>query len=175
MVQGGILQTDSKILTAGAVVKEIKKCGITHVIWLPDSSSRFLYDDLLSEPQFTFVPVCREGEAIAIAAGLILGNKSPLVMQQNTGLFESGDSIRGLALDYKLPLLMFIGYKGWRQGSPMTDSVAIYTEPFIDSWGIKHYLVDNDEHADRISLGYREAHETQKPVAILIAKDRKEG
>jgi len=167
------LNADSRSLTAGAVVEEIKKCGITHIIWLPDTFSRFYYGDLFCDPQFTCIPVCREGEALAIATGLILGGKSPLVMQQNTGLFESGDSIRGLALDYKLPILIFVGYKGWRRDTPMTDSAGIFTEPFIDAWGIKHYLVDCDEHAERISMGQREAQETQKPVAILIANERK--
>ena len=42
-----------------------------------------------------------------------MGGKKPVVLIQNTGMMESGDSIRGLALDINLPLVMLIGYRGW--------------------------------------------------------------
>ena len=113
-------------------------------------------------------PVCREGEAIAVAVGLMLGGKEPVVVHQNTGFFESGDSVRSLALDLHLPLLLLIGYRGWKHGAPMTDSAAIFTEPILDAWGIKYYLVETDEDVEKISLGYKEARETQKTVVILL-------
>ncbi len=117
------------------------------------------------------VPVCREGEAIAIATGLMLGGKKPVVWHQSTGFFESGDSVRGLALDLKLPLLLLIDYRGWRQDTPPTDSAAIFIEPILDAWGIKHYLVTSDENAERISLGFNEANRLQQPVAVLIGRE----
>jgi len=166
------MNDQTRPLTGMAITKEIKKCGITHVIWLPDSRTRFIEEVLASEPQITMVPVCREGEAIAIAAGLILGNKKPMTLHQNTGLFESGDSIRGLGLDYQLPLLMMIGCKGWR-GDSLTDSAGIFTAPTLNAWGIKHYLVDKDEHAGLISSAHKEAQETKRPVAILIPEENK--
>ncbi len=158
-------------LTAHRVLDELKKCGITHIIWLPDSESRFMYEAMMSQHELTLVPICREGEAIAIAAGLMLGGKEPVVLHQSTGFFESGDSVRGLALDLQLPLLLLIGYRGWRRDAPMTDSAAIFLEPILDTWGIKHYLVETDRDVARISIGYKEAHETNKPVAILIGSE----
>ena len=165
------MTTHSTSLTADRVLDELKKCGITHIIWLPDSESRFMYEAMMSQHELTLVPICREGEAIAIAAGLMLGGKEPVVLHQNTGFFESGDSVRGLALDLQLPLLLLIGYRGWRRDAPMTDSAAIFIEPILDTWGIKHYLVEADEDVERISMGYKQAHETNKPVAILIGRE----
>ena len=165
------MTTHSTSLTAHRVLDELKKCGITHIIWLPDSESRFMYEAMMSQHELTLVPICREGEAIAIAAGLMLGGKEPVVLHQNTGFFESGDSVRGLALDLQLPLLLLIGYRGWRRDAPMTDSAAIFIEPILDTWGIKHYLVETGEDVERISMGYKEAHETNKPVAILIGSE----
>ena len=150
------------------ILDELKKCGITHIVWLPSSETRFMYDAMISQHEMTLVPVCREGEAIAIAVGLTLGGKKPVVMNQNTGLLESGDSVRGLGSDLKLPLLLLIGYRGWRHNAPLTDSAAVFTEPTLDAWGIKYYLVENDKDLDKISIGYKETQETKKPVAILI-------
>ncbi|MFC1942676.1 thiamine pyrophosphate-binding protein [Chloroflexota bacterium] len=165
------MSTEDMTLTAKVILDELQKCGISHVVWLPASETFFMYEALISRPELKLVQVCREGEAIAIAAGLMIGGKNPVVWHQNTGFFESGDSIRGLALDLDLPLLMLIGYRGWRYGSPLTDSAAIYLEPLLNSWGIKHHLVETDEDAGKISDAYKEAHETQKPVAILIGAE----
>jgi hypothetical protein len=88
------------------------------------------------------IPVCREGEAVPIAAGLYAGGKRPVVFIQSTGFFESGDSIRGLAIPLGIPLPMVIGYRGYRKESPMTDTAAIYIEPILKVWGIKYHLVD---------------------------------
>ena len=161
----------NKSLTAKGVFDELKKCGITHIVWLPDSEFRFMYEAMMSQHEITLVPMCREGEAIAIAAGLILGGKNPVVLHQSTGFFESGDSVRGLALDLQLPLLLLIGYRGWRRDSPLTYSPAIFLEPILDAWGIRHYLVETDEDVERISTGYQEVQQTNRPVAILIGRE----
>lgn len=157
-------------LTGKKVLDELKKCGITHIVWLADSETQFMYEAMMSQNEITLVPICREGEATAIAAGLILGGKKPVVLHQNAGLYESGDSIRLLALELHLPVLMMIGYRGWKRDSPMTDSAGIFLEPTLDAWGIKHYLVESDEDLERISIAYKEAQETNKPVAILIVR-----
>jgi sulfopyruvate decarboxylase subunit alpha len=156
------------ILTTERIIDELIKCRFTHVVWLPASETGALYEAMISKPDLTVVPVCREGEAVAIAAGLMLGGKKPVVFHQSTGFFESGDSIRGLALDLGLPLLMLIAYRGWKRGSRLTDSAAIYLEPALDAWGIKHYLVETDNDLLLISAGEKEARESHKPVAILI-------
>ena len=158
-------------LTARKVLDELKKCGITHVVWLPDTEARFMYEAMMSQHEITLVQVCREGEAIAIATGLMLGGKEPVVLHQSTGFFESGDSVRGLALDLRLPLLLLIGYRGWHRDAPLTDSAAVFIEPILDAWGIKHYLIETDRDVGKISMGYREAHKTSKPVAILIGSE----
>ena len=48
----------------------------------------------------------REGETFAISLGLIIGGKKPVCLIQNTGMMESGDSIRGMALDSGFPLVL---------------------------------------------------------------------
>lgn len=158
-------------LKAKRIVEELKRCGITHVVWLPDTEARFMYDTLTKEKDIKLVQVCREGESMAIALGLYVGGKEPCVLIQNTGFLESGDSIRGLVLDVHFPLLIIIGYRGWRRDAPITDSAAIYIEPVLNAWGIKHYLVETDADAHRISIAHKEAHETRKPVAVLIGRE----
>ena len=118
------------------------------------------------------VPVCREGEAFAIAAGLITGGKRPVVFMEHTGFFESGDSVRYLVLDTNLSLLILVSERGWEKDEPITDSGAIFMEPILKAWGIKYYFVETAEDAEKISPAYRESQEASKPVAILITPER---
>ncbi len=60
-----------------SVIAEMKKNNVTHVVWLPDSETNFMYEMLINESSLDLVPVCREGETMAIAAGLWVGGKNP--------------------------------------------------------------------------------------------------
>ena len=82
-------------LSPETVLAQMKKHGITHVVWLPDSETNWLYLLMKAEPSLTLVAVPREGSAASVASGLYAGGKKPLILIQNTGLMESGDSIRG--------------------------------------------------------------------------------
>ena len=158
-------------LTARAVLDQLNKNGVTHVVWLPDSETNFVYQHMVADHTLDLVPVCREGESMPIAAGLWVGGKKPVVLIQNTGLFESGDSVRGLALDINFPLVMMIGYRGWTRHGVTPDSAARYTEPILSAWGINYYLVETDADVDRISTAFEEAERTQHPVACLMGAE----
>ncbi len=153
------------------VQKELHKNGVTHVIWLPDTESNFMYQLLSTDPKMKIVPICREAEGMPIALGLWVGGKKPVVMIQNTGLFESGDSVRGLAVDVNLPLVMFVGYRGWTRRGVTKDSAARFTEPTLHAWTLNYYLVETDEDAGRISVAFEEAERTQRPVVVLIGAE----
>jgi sulfopyruvate decarboxylase TPP-binding subunit len=159
------------VLHPTAIVEELKKNNFTHVVWLPDSETNFMYQLLTSDPNLDLVPVCREGETMAIAAGLWVGGKKPVVLIQNTGIFESGDSIRGLGLDINQPLVMLIGYRGWSRHGLTTDSAARFIEHILHAWGINYFLIETDEDADRISVAAEEAERTQRPVAVLVGSE----
>ncbi len=165
------MTTPESVLHPTAIIEELKKNNFTHVVWLPDSETNFMYQLLTSDPDIDLVPVCREGETMAIAAGLWVGGKKPVVLIQNTGIFESGDSIRGLGLDINQPLVMLVGYRGWSRHGLTTDSAARYIEHILHAWGINYYLIETDEDADRISLAAEEAELTQKPVAVLVGSE----
>ena len=159
------------VLHPQAIIAELKKNNVTHVVWLPDSETNFMYQLLTSDPTLDVVPVCREGETMAIAAGLWVGGKKPVVLIQNTGVFESGDSIRGLGLDVNQPLLMLIGYRGWTRHGVTSDSAGRFIEHILHAWGITYFLIETDEDADRISVAAAEAERTQKPVAVLVGTE----
>jgi len=159
------------VLHPAAIIEELKKNNFTHVVWLPDSETNFMYQLLTGEPSLDLVPVCREGETMAIAAGLWVGGMKPVVLIQNTGIFESGDSIRGLGLAINQPLVMLVGYRGWSRHGITTDSAARFIEHILHAWGISYYLIETDDDAGRITSALEEAERTNKPVAVLVGTE----
>jgi len=158
-------------LTAAGVLGALKGCGVTHLVWLPDSEAGFLYAALQDDPDVALVPVCREGEAMAVALGLAVAGRRPAVVIQNTGFLESGDSVRGAVLDTGFPFLLLIGYRGWSAGRPMTDSAGRFTEPVLRAWGIPYHLVEDDRDLPKLERAYHEAQERGGPVAVLIGRE----
>ena len=79
------------VLHPHAIISELKKNGITHVVWLPDSETNFNVRSVVGGThQLELVPVSREGETMAIAAGLWVGGKRPVALIQNTGHLRVG-------------------------------------------------------------------------------------
>ena len=96
-------EEQAAILRPETLVEEFKKNGVTHVITIPDSETNYLYELMKEQPWLDIIPTAREGETFAIALGLQIAGKVPVCLIQNTGMMESGDSIRGMALDAGFP------------------------------------------------------------------------
>ena len=160
-----------QVLTPPPIIDQFKQNDVTHVIWLPDSETNFMYELMTREEGLKIVPVCREGESMAIAAGIWVGGQKPVVLIQNTGMFESGDSIRGLGIDLEFPLVMMIGYRGWTRHGITKDSAARFTEPILHAYGINYYFIESNDDVGRISDAFEEAERTRKPVACLLGAE----
>ena len=166
-----MVEQQAAILRPETLVDEFKKNGVTHVVTIPDSETNYLYELMAKESWLDIVPVSREGETMGIALGLNVAGKVPVCLIQNTGMMESGDSIRGMALDAGFPLVMVVGYRGWTRHGKTVDTAATYTEPFLHAFRINYYLVEQDEDGDRISEAFQEARATKRPVAVLIGDE----
>ena len=158
-------------LSPETVLAQMKKNGVTHVVWLPDSETNWLFLLMQEDPSLTLVGVNREGLAFSAASGIYAGGKTPLILIQNTGLMESGDSMRGWAMQMEVPVVLMVGYRGYTRHGVNTDTAATYTERFLNAFNIQYYLVEQDSDAERISIAFAEAKKTNRPVAVLVADE----
>jgi sulfopyruvate decarboxylase TPP-binding subunit len=155
-----------------SVAAALTRVGITHVVWVPDSVLGRWDAALSAEPGLTLVRVCREGEAVGVAAGLLIGGARPIVMMQCTGLFEAGDSLRNFVHDLKLPLFFVVGVRSWyaHQQGASTDSCPVFTEPVLQAWRIPYTLLDRRHGADDLAAAYRAARDAGRAGAVLLAE-----
>src|SRR5665213_2880047 len=87
-------------LSPETVLAEMKKNGVSHIVWLPDSETNWLYLLMKSEPSLTLI--------------------------QNTGLQYSGVSLRGWLLGMNVGAAMMVVYRGWAHHGKPTDTAATY-------------------------------------------------
>jgi sulfopyruvate decarboxylase subunit alpha len=160
------------MLDGPSVVAALKDCGVTHVIWIPDSELGTWDQALNSDSELRLIRVCREGEAIAVAAGLMLGGKHPVVAIQCTGLFEAGDSLRNIVHDMKLPLFMIVGLRGYYayQQKRTNDTCPVFAEPILKAWQIPYSILENRHTANDLAQVYRRAHAESRAAVVCLAE-----
>jgi sulfopyruvate decarboxylase TPP-binding subunit len=162
---------EDAMLEGPAVAAALTSAGVTHVVWIPDTELGRWDAALSKQPGLSLIRVCREGEAIAVAGGLLLGGKRPLVMMQCTGLFEAGDSLRNFVHDLKLPLFFVIGIRsalGYKPGVT-TDTCPVFAEPILKAWQLPYVMLDPTRHGPEfLAQAYRQAWDERRPGAVLM-------
>ena len=145
--------------------------GVTHVVTVPDSTIGAWYGALERERRLRLVRVCREGEAWGVAAGLHLGGATPVVLIQCTGLFESGDALRNVLHDWKLPVFSIVGYRSYlNQDTLPGDTCLVFTEPVLDAWRIDYRLIKAPAQLPEIREHYLACQRAARAGAVLIAE-----
>jgi sulfopyruvate decarboxylase subunit alpha len=148
--------------------------GVTHVITVPDSTIGQWESAIQRDAGLRLVRVCREGEAWGVAAGLYLGGARPVVMIQCTGLFESGDALRNVLHDWKLPIFSLIGYRSYLSQEALPgDTCLVFTEPILDAWRIPYVLISEATQLEQIRVHFQRCVSQNRPGAVLIAEGKR--
>jgi sulfopyruvate decarboxylase subunit alpha len=161
------------MFTGQQIASLFQSLGVTHVVTVPDSTIGSWGDVLDETPGISVVRVCREGEAWAIAGGLYLGGAVPIVLIQCTGLFESGDALRNMIHDWKLPLQSVIGYRSYLDQSTLPgDTCLVFTEPVLDAWKLDYLLVSNPGQLNEAGEHLQRCITEGRPGVALIAEGK---
>ena len=165
-------------LSGGGIIAAIKASGIQYVLSVPDiTTSAGLLAPIARDKDFRLVRVCKEDECIGIAAGLAYSDRRALILIQHTGFLDSINAIRGVAVEYKLPICMMVGLlqhdpdKTPRQSSRYGVRIV---EPILDDMGIAHHFISVDADVGQIKPAIDKAYADSHPVAFLIGRSPKQ-
>lgn len=156
------------MLDGAEVGAGLAEAGATDAIWIPDSELG-LWEAGLSR-HLPLIRVCREGEAIVLAAGLMLGGRKPVVLIQCTGLFEAGDALRNVVHDLKLPLFLVVGVRSYQshQRGATRDSCPVFTEPILQAWKLPYVVLAPESDAAQVVTAYKDARAAARAGAVLV-------
>ena len=161
------------MFTGQEIASQLQALGVTHVVTVPDSTIGEWGVTLEEQTDIAVVRACREGEAWAIAGGLHLGGAMPLVLIQCTGLFESGDALRNILFDWKLPIMSVIGYRSYLDQSTLPgDTCLTFTEPILKAWSLDYRLITQPTELALIGEHLARCRGENRPGVALIAEGR---
>ncbi len=162
-------------LKAEEIINEIKRSGIRFVVALPDrTTSHHLLKTLMRDSGIQVVQVCKEDEGISVCSGLYAAGHRALLLMQYTGLLDSINSVRGVAVEGQNPVCMMVGLLGKEPGVQPTKSKRYglrIVEPILDAMEIEHHLIESSDDTEKISPAIQKAYARLAPVVLLIGRE----
>ncbi len=156
--------------TARIVLQGLKEAGIDFVVSLPDSALKELNQLVKNDPELPYVPVCNEGDGIAICGGAWLGGRRPAMLMENSGLSLGAYALRRSALTFGFPMLLLMSYRGEfgeARWFSVTNGWGI--EPLLQALRIRYTVIRKPEEIKAaIAKVQASLSSIQLPAAILF-------
>jgi len=161
-------------LHGGSIIAAIKAGRIEFVISVPDiTTSEGLLRPLSQGSAPRLIRVCKEDEGVGICAGLSYTGRRSLLLIQQTGLLDSINAVRGVAVEYALPICMMVGLLQKEPGIPPRQS-KLYgvriVEPILDAMGIAYHEIEEEADVAKIRPAIDDAYAQSRPVVLLIGR-----
>jgi sulfopyruvate decarboxylase TPP-binding subunit len=141
------------------------------VLSVPDTHQRTVLTALDKERAIRVVTCATEDEATAVAAGLYIGGEPCVLMIQHAGLYASVNTLRGVAMDGRVPTLYVVGLLGREKDKEPRESrqsMVRYCEPLLDTFGVPHARLEGPNDVHLIPEYYRVAQQRRGPAALLV-------
>jgi sulfopyruvate decarboxylase subunit alpha len=161
-------------LSGANILQQLKASGIEFVVSVPDiTTAAGLLAPLekISNPRL--IRVCKEDEGVGICAGLAHTGKRALLLIQQTGMLDSINAIRGVAVEYSLPVCMMVGLLEKEPEVRPRDSKRYgvrIVEPILDVMGIAYHEIEGDADVAKIGPAIDDAYAKSQPVVLLIGR-----
>jgi sulfopyruvate decarboxylase TPP-binding subunit len=141
------------------------------VLSVPDTHQRTVLAALDKEQAIRVLTCATEDEAATVAAGLYIGGEPCVLMIQHAGLYASVNTLRGVAMDGRVPIFYMIGLLSRerdRQPQESRHSMVRFCEPLLDTFGVPHARLEGPDDVHLIPEYYRRAQERRGPAAVLV-------
>jgi sulfopyruvate decarboxylase subunit beta len=166
--------TEPSKLDGGAIIASMIKASVGIVVAVPDiTTSAGLLWPVSKRPEFELVRVCKEDEGISICSALALCKRRSVLMMQQTGLFDSLNAVRGIAVEYKQPVCMLVGLLGKEPGvrPHLNKKYSVRTvEPILKAMEVPYICVEENEDIEKITAAIDRAYETSSPLVVLFGR-----
>ncbi|MBI1845966.1 MAG: thiamine pyrophosphate-binding protein [Candidatus Rokubacteria bacterium] len=141
------------------------------ILSVPDTHQKSVLAALDKEQAIRVITCATEDEAATINAGLWMGGEPVVLMIQHAGLYASINTLRGVAMDGKVPTFYMIGLLSREKDKDPKDSrhsMVRFAEPLLDTFGVPHARMEGPDDVHLIPEYYRLAQQRKGPAAVLV-------
>lgn len=119
--------------------------GFDHFITVPCSYFGPLLIELQRRDGVHYQVASVEAEAVAMAAGVVLGGGTPLVMIQNSGLGNCVNPIASLLEPFGIPVVFLVSHRGLVKDAPQHEMMGRVTYPLLELLSVPVAELPGDE------------------------------
>ena len=161
-------------ISGAGIINAIKRSGVEFVVSVPDKvTSETVLRGVAADAALKLVRVCKEDEGVSICSALSFCDKRALLLMQHTGLLDSINALRGIAVEYSLPVVMMVGLLSHESDEPPTASksygVRIVT-PILDAMGIAWEYLHKAGDEELVTPAIDRAYAQSKPLVLLVGR-----
>lgn len=148
--------------------KILKRCGIRHGAGVPCSFFTSLVNYMTIDPALDYISATSEGEAVAIAAGLVTSGKPAFVLMQNSGFGNAVNPITSMLDIYGIPVVLFVSHRGEPgiQDEPQHRRMGRIIEQLSTLCGLRTHIFE----ASTFELALEQAQHDGVPSAWIFRK-----
>lgn len=156
-----------------AVIDGIERIDPDFVLHLASSTLKTVLDHFLGAAGRTVFAMPREEEGVAIAAGLELAGRRPLLIFQDNGFGNLLTVLQTIPQAYHIPLFGVVARRGGLgEYNSMIHTISERTEAILDAAGVRWFALDGrtpvPDWAAEIHRAWTFSRTTHRPVFVLV-------
>ena len=157
-----------------SIISAVKAANVKSMVALPDIvTCDSILRPVMNDPKIQLVKVCKEDEGVSICAALSYCEKRAVLLMQHTGFLDSINSIRAIAVEYGLPVVMLVGLQGMEDDRhPETSGqygIQIL-KPICEAMKLEYRFISRESDVVGITGVIDQAYKQSAPTVLFIAR-----
>ena len=150
-------------------IDQAHHAGITHVVSVPDGYLAPLIKQVNADNTLHHTVAAREEEALAIASGLAMAGKRPIVLMQNSGFLNSIGCFSTLCQNYRTPFVLLLANRGNLYDKNSYDIPKIrYMDGLLKQMNLLSYSAHQYRDEENLIRLVQSVAETAEEPALLL-------
>ncbi|GEM_PF-3423184 len=167
-IPGHVPEVSDKLPTA-AVKQAILDAGIEYLVVLPETPYELLLRDLIKTQDIKLVQVARESQGMSICSGLTVGGKRAALLCSFKGLYNSIDSLLGVARRTEASFLILVSEAGVSPDRAKLDpELGRHSAKLLKALDIPFYEVWDGKDLHLVKVAVAETKGNTQPVAVIL-------
>ena len=167
---------DSLAYPSGAqIINQLRQARVRFIAAVPDIvTSKGLLWPIASAKGLQLIRLCKEDEGVSICAAMSYNGTRAVLLMQQTGLMDSLNAIRALAMDYQLPVVMMVGLQG-KEAELKPEESKVYGVRIIpavlEAMAMPYSLLQEPRDVLEILPRIEACYGESKPHVFLIGRE----
>lgn len=162
------------MIQAESFVEAARNAGFYRYTGVPCSFLTPFINYVINDETLSYVSSANEGDAVATAAGSMIGGTGSIVMMQNSGLGNAVSPLTSLTYVFKIPLLLITTHRGepGLKDEPQHELMGRITAELFDTMEVPwaYFPAEESEITPALEKALERMLQNERPYAFIMRK-----